>query len=145
MKLYIRTQESGERREHVQFDQCFDMTSQAQWRARINAVGSRIVTSVLKPTGERFRLTGKHLYTKSHPHETHYVYDAAIHESYRTAAEKLAARIEAAIAGAKRCLVYLPLRGAPNLACQYADTSKRLLRRAARRVSRGYVKFRDVP
>lgn len=112
MKLFIRTQEPGERREHVQFDRCFDVNSQAEWRAHIHAAGASIITSVLRPTGKRFRLNGRHLYTKSHPHETHYAYDAAVHESYRDAAEKLAARIEVAIAGSKRCLVYLPLRGA---------------------------------
>jgi hypothetical protein len=112
MKLYLRTQAPGARREHVQFDECHDVHSQAEWKAHIGAVGKSIITSVLKPTGERFRLTGRHLYTKSHPHETHYVYDAAIHDSYREAAAKLAARIEAAIANSRRCLVYLPLRGA---------------------------------
>ena len=112
MKLYIRAQEPGDRHEHVQFDQCFEVTSQAEWKAHIEAVGKSIITSVLKPTAERFALKGKHLYTKSHPHETHYVYDAAIHDSYREAAAKLAPRIEAAIADSRRCLVYLPLRGA---------------------------------
>jgi hypothetical protein len=112
MRLYIRTQEPGDRRDHVQYDQCFDVTSQAEWRAHIAAVGKNILTSVLKPTGRRFRLNGPHLYTKSHPHETRYVYDAAVHYSYCEAAAKLAPRIEAAIAGSKRCLVYLPLRGA---------------------------------
>ncbi len=112
MKLYIRTQAPGDRRDHVQYDQCFDVTSQAEWRAHIAAVGKNILTSVLKPTGERFRLNGRHLYTKSHPHETRYVYDVTIHDSYREAAAKLAPRIEAALAGSKRCLVYLPLRGA---------------------------------
>lgn len=112
MKLLIRTQEPGERREHVQYDLCFDVTSQADWKARINEVGKSIITSVLKPTGERFRLNGRHLYTKSHSHETHYVYEATCHASYRDAAEKLAAQIETTIADSKRCLVYLPLRGA---------------------------------
>ena len=112
MKLYIRTQEPGDRRAHVQYDRCFDVTSQAEWKRHIDATGKSIITSVLKPEGARFRLTGRHLYTKSHPHETHYVYDAAIHDSYREAAAKLAARIEAAIANSRRCLVYLPLRGA---------------------------------
>jgi hypothetical protein len=112
MKLYIRTQQPGDRREHVQYDHCFDVTSQAEWKAHIEAVGKSIITSVLKPTGDHFRLKGRHLYTKSHPHETRYVYDAAIHDSYREAAAKLAPRIEAAIAGSRRCLVYLPLRGA---------------------------------
>jgi hypothetical protein len=112
MKLYIRTQEPGDRCDHVQYDRCFDVTSQAEWRAHIAAVGKNVLTSVLKPTGERFRLNGRHLYTKSHPHETRYVYDAALHDSYREAAAKLAPRIEAALAGSKRCLVYLPLRGA---------------------------------
>ncbi|VTU02830.1 unnamed protein product [Gemmataceae bacterium] len=112
MKLYLRTQEPGDRRDHVHYDRCFEVASQAEWRARIAEVGDAILTSVLEPSGERFRLTGRHLYTRSHPHETHYVYDPAVHSSYREAAGRLAARIEAAIGDSKRCLVYLPLRGA---------------------------------
>ena len=112
MRLYIRTREPGDRREHVQFDQCVEVTSQAEWKAHIDAAGPSILTSVLKPGGERFRLRGKHLYTKSHPHETRYTYDAAVHDSYRGAAAELAPRIAAAVAGSRRCLVYLPLRGA---------------------------------
>lgn len=112
MKLYIRTQEPGERRGHVQFDHCHDVRSQAEWKAHIEAVGASIITSVLKPDGNRFRLRGRHLYTRSHPHETHYVYDAAVHASYRAAAEQLARRLEPILRGTSRCLVYLPLRGA---------------------------------
>jgi hypothetical protein len=112
MKLYLRTQEPGQRREHVQYDHCYDVHSQAEWKARIDAVGKSILTSVLKPDSARFRLHGRHLLTRSHRHETHYVHDAAVNESYRLAAEKLAVRIERALAGSRRCLVYLPLRGA---------------------------------
>lgn len=115
MKLYVRTQEPGDRREHVQYDHCHDVTTQAEWKAHIDAVGTSVITSVLKPTASRFRLRGRHLYTKSHPHETRYAYDAAVHDSYREAAARLAPRIEAAIAGSTRCLVYLPLRGAPPI------------------------------
>ena len=112
MKLYIRTQEPGERRGPVQFDRCHEVHSQAEWKAHIEAVGANIITSVLKPDDNRFRLRGRHLYTRSHPHETHYVYDAAVHASYRTAAEQLARRIEPILYSTSRCLVYLPLRGA---------------------------------
>ncbi|MCY1060174.1 hypothetical protein [Nannocystis sp. SCPEA4] len=112
MKLYIRTQEPGDRRDHVQFDHCFEVDSQDEWRARIEAVGDKIITSVLKPSGFRIPLVGPHLHKRSHPHERHYTHDLAIHESYRAAAEKLARAVETAIAGSRRCLVYLPLRGA---------------------------------
>lgn len=112
MKLYIRTQEPGDRPGHVQFDHCFEVESQQEWRARIAEFGGKILTSVLKPGGVRFPLVGPHIHKRSHAHERHYVYDPAIHESYRAAAEKLAYAIEAAIAGSRRCLVYLPLRGA---------------------------------
>lgn len=112
MKLYIRTQEPGDRSEQVQYDHLFEVNSQTEWQSRIAAVGNTIITTVLKPTGARFRLSGRHLYTKSHPHETRYTYDLPIHESYHIAAEKLAARVELAIKDSRRCLVYLPLRGA---------------------------------
>ncbi|MBY0459641.1 MAG: hypothetical protein K2V38_20165 [Gemmataceae bacterium] len=112
MKLYIRTQEPGDRTGNVQFDRCFDVTSQAEWKTRIEAVGRDILTSVLKPDGARFRLSGRHLYTKSHPHETHYAYDPDVHASYRDAARKLAARLEPILLGCRKCLIYLPLRGA---------------------------------
>jgi hypothetical protein len=112
MRLYLRTQEPGERRGRVQYDYCFDVTSQGEWKARIDAVGKNILTSVLKADLDRFRLQGRHLYGRSHEHETHYVYDAAVNESYRVAAERLAARIEEQIKDSRRCLVYLPLRGA---------------------------------
>lgn len=112
MKLYIRTQEPGDRRDHVQYDHCFEVDSQAQWRARIEGFAGEILTSVLRPTGTRFALAGPHLHKRSHAHERHYRYDPAIHESYRSAAEKLARSVAAAIAGSRRCLVYLPLRGA---------------------------------
>ena len=112
MKLYLRTQEPGERRAHVQYDLCFDVRSQAEWRARIEAVGKAILTSVLRPDAERFRLEGRHLRTRSHPHETHYIHDVAVNESYRQAAERLAGRLEGVLAGCRHCLVYLPLRGA---------------------------------
>jgi hypothetical protein len=112
MRLYIRTQEPGERRLDVQYDHCFDVRSQHEWKARIDAVGKNIITSVLKADCNRFRLRGRHLYGRSHKHETHYVYDAAVNESYRQAAERLAAGIERMIKDSKRCLAYLPLRGA---------------------------------
>jgi hypothetical protein len=112
VQLLIRTQEPGERRGHVQFDHCYDVLSQGEWRARIEAVGAAVITSVLKPCGPRFTLRGRHLLTRSHPHETHYVYDPDVHASYRAAAERLAARLEPALADARKCLVYLPLRGA---------------------------------
>ncbi|WP_148087735.1 hypothetical protein [Gemmata obscuriglobus] len=88
------------------------MRSQAEWRAHIEAVGANIITSVLKPDEHRFQIRGKHLYTKSHPHETHYTYDSELHASYREAAKKLARRLEPVLHGTRRCLVYLPLRGA---------------------------------
>ena len=78
MRLFIRTQEPGERRDHVQYDRCFEVSSQVEWKRHIEAVGKDILTSVLQSEGERFRLRGKHLYTRSHQHETHYVYDAAV-------------------------------------------------------------------
>ncbi len=112
MQVYIRTQEPGERRLHVQYDHCYEVDTQADWRARIQAVGKNIITSVLWPDGNRFRLQGRHLYTRSHRHETHYTFDASVHESYRQAAERLATRIAVALHGSRRCLVYLPLRGA---------------------------------
>ncbi len=112
MKLYIRTRAPGERRDHVQYDLCFDVRSQVEWKARIEAVGKEIITSVLRPEAERFRLTGRHLYNRAHRHETHYVHDPAVNESYRQAAQRLAGRIEEAIRPSRRCLVYLPLRGA---------------------------------
>ncbi len=112
MKLYLRTQEPGDRRDHLQYDHCFEVHSQREWQARIEAVGSRIISSVLQPTGERFALAGPHLLKRSHAHERRYLYDPAIHESYRAAAEKLAHAITGALAGSRRCLVYLPLRGA---------------------------------
>jgi hypothetical protein len=112
MKLYLRTQAPGERREHVQYDHCFDVHSQAEWQARIDAVGKDVITSVLRPTQPRFALRGRHLLNRSHPHETRYAHDPAVNESYRQAAERLAARIEEALRGSRRCLVYLPLRGA---------------------------------
>ena len=112
MKLFIRTQEPGDRSAHIQFDRCHDVRSQAEWKAHIEAVGADIITSVLKPDEHRFRLRGRHLYTRSHPHETHYVYAPDIHASYRDAAQKLAHRLEPVLQGARRCLVYLPLRGA---------------------------------
>ncbi len=112
MKLYIRTQEPGQRQHSVQYDQCFDVLSQVEWQARIAAVGKNIITSVLTPDRARFRLRGRHLLGRSHKHETHYVHDPAVNESYRLAAEKLAARIETALGPSRRCLVYLPLRGA---------------------------------
>jgi hypothetical protein len=111
MKLYIRTQEPGERL-GVQFDHCFEVCSQSEWKGRIDAVGKNIITSVLKPDLNRFQLQGRHLYGRSHKHETHYVYDPAVNESYRQAAERLAAGIEKTIKDSQRCLVYLPLRGA---------------------------------
>lgn len=112
MRLYIRTQDPGDRREHVQYDLCFDVASQHEWKARIDAVGRAIVTSVLRPDAGRFALHGPHLLTRSHPHERHYRYDPALHESYRDAAVRLAARLASTLAGSRRCLVYLPLRGA---------------------------------
>lgn len=112
MKLYIRTQEPGKRRAHVQFDYCHDVYSQAEWKTHIEAVGANVITSVLKPDANRFKLRGKHLYTKSHPHETHYAYAPAIHASYREAAQRLAARLAPVLGGSRKCLVYLPLRGA---------------------------------
>src|SRR4051794_16151547 len=112
MILYVRTQEPGERRGCVQYDHRFDVRSQREWQERIDAFGTRILTSVLRPDHNRFRLHGRHLYTRSHRHETHYAHDAAVNASYREAAERLAARIELALAGSRRCLVYLPLRGA---------------------------------
>lgn len=112
MRLFIRTQEPGERLLHVQYDHCFDVHSQSEWKTHIDAAGKSIITSVLQADHARFRLRGRHLYSRSHKHETHYVHDPAVNESYRQAAERLAARIEGTIGDAKRCLVYLPLRGA---------------------------------
>jgi hypothetical protein len=112
VRLFIRTQEPGERLQGVQYDLTFDVHSQAEWKARIDAVGKNIITSVLDPADGRFRLQGRHLYGRSHSHETHYAHCPTVNESYRDAARRLAARIEGAIAGSKRCLVYLPLRGA---------------------------------
>src|SRR3954464_2061075 len=100
MRLYLRTQEPGERRGSVQYDHCFEVATQAEWKARIEAFGAKIITSVLEPTGERFRLRGPHLHTRSHPHETHYAHDPEVNESYREAAERLAGHIEEAVAGA---------------------------------------------
>ena len=68
---------------------------------------AEVVPEAYSPLG-----TGRHLYNRSHKHETHYVHKAAVNESYCAAAEKLAPRIEEAIAPSRRCLVYLPLRGA---------------------------------
>jgi hypothetical protein len=110
--LHLRTQEPGERRGCVQYDHRFVVRSQREWRERIDAVGKKVITSVLRPDRDRFPLTGRHLYNRSHRHETHYAFDAAVNASYREAAERLAGRIEQALAGSERCLVYLPLRGA---------------------------------
>lgn len=112
MILHVRTQEPGERRDHVQYDHRFDVRSQAEWRGHLAAFGESVLTSVLLPDANRFRLHGRHLYNRSHKHETHYAHDAAVNASYREAAERLAGRIELALAGSRRCLVYLPLRGA---------------------------------
>ncbi len=112
MQLWIRTQLPGERTEHVQYDQLHEVQSQKEWKTLLDAVGKDIITSVLNPDGLRFRLNGRHLYTRSHKHETHYVYDALVNLSYRDAAQKLAEQIEPILASSQRCLIYLPLRGA---------------------------------
>src|SRR5262249_30586568 len=103
MRLYIRTQDPGERRLGSQYDYSFDVHSQSEWKARIDAVGKSILTSVLKADRNRFRLRGRHLYGRSHKHETHYVYDPTVNESYRQAAERLAARIEGILKDSRRC------------------------------------------
>jgi hypothetical protein len=112
MILYLRTQEPGERRGCVRYDYRFVVRSQAEWRARIEAAGKGVISSVLRPDHDRFPLAGPHLFNRSHKHETHYVYDPDVNASYREAAARLAGRIESALAGSRRCLVYLPLRGA---------------------------------
>ncbi len=53
MTLYICTQEPGDWRDQVQYDHCFEVRMQQEWRDRIEAFGPQILTSVLWPTGER--------------------------------------------------------------------------------------------
>ncbi len=91
------------------FDEEYEVRSQAEWLQRIYQPD--VLCSIVWPEPPLFALTGPNYLGRRHPHEKGYFNDPTVNASYREGCRRLAARLDPLLDG-RRCLVYLPLRGA---------------------------------
>jgi hypothetical protein len=107
MRLWVRSLVGDPVQLH--FDQELQVSTQSEWLSCVSRAD--VLNSILWPEPPLFPLSGPNYHGRRHPHEKRYGNDPSRNASYREACRRLAERLKPLL-GEKKCLVYIPLRGA---------------------------------